>query len=97
MYLSESSAMFYFYSRPCGRGDGAYLLRWTGNILFLLTPLREGRRASQKSITADVNFYSRPCGRGDAKTALQSPRCVIFLLTPLREGRRKGLLLQAEL
>ena len=32
-----------FYSRPCGRGDGEYPLRWTGKHLFLLTPLREGR------------------------------------------------------
>ena len=35
-------------------------------ILFLLTPLREGRpvRSSGRPATP-INFYSRPCGRGD--------------------------------
>ena len=36
--------------------------------LFLLTPLREGRRrAALKSRIGDVHFYSRPCGRGDSR------------------------------
>ena len=33
----------HFYSRPCGRGDWNCTLRATTQILFLLTPLREGR------------------------------------------------------
>ena len=34
--------------------------------LFLLTPLREGRRAEMGGAETMVkNFYSRPCGRGD--------------------------------
>ena len=34
----------YFYSRPCGRGDATCPSRWSTPWLFLLTPLREGRR-----------------------------------------------------
>ena len=35
--------------------------------LFLLTPLREGRRAGDHArLYRDIHFYSRPCGRGDS-------------------------------
>ncbi len=34
-------------------------------ILFLLTPLREGRPDQQKGLYQADHFYSRPCGRGD--------------------------------
>ena len=34
----------YFYSRPCGRGDSTIDLIIVGIDIFLLTPLREGRR-----------------------------------------------------
>ena len=38
----------YFYSRPCGRGDlGQILPSHSPTVLFLLTPLREGRRVYQ--------------------------------------------------
>ena len=33
--------------------------------VFLLTPLREGRRSAAYSHTWNPYFYSRPCGRGD--------------------------------
>ena len=33
----------YFYSRPCGRGDGKFIIKAKTESLFLLTPLREGR------------------------------------------------------
>ena len=32
-----------FYSRPCGRGDKPRCVRGGWDVLFLLTPLREGR------------------------------------------------------
>ena len=35
----------YFYSRPCGRGDVIPAFVLFVNVLFLLTPLREGRHA----------------------------------------------------
>ena len=34
----------HFYSRPCGRGDHTWAIGSKAAILFLLTPLREGRR-----------------------------------------------------
>ena len=37
------AARFYFYSRPCGRGDNRGGGRFTHYMAFLLTPLREGR------------------------------------------------------
>ena len=59
-----------------------------GSMLFLLTPLREGRRLSRKveSFQKDY-FYSRPCGRGDASKTCTVSCVFVFLLTPLREGR----------
>ncbi len=33
--------------------------------VFLLTPLREGRRATSRTFCRVGHFYSRPCGRGD--------------------------------
>ena len=55
-----------FYSRPCGRGDGLCIEDIKATSTFLLTPLREGRRARQLHRAAvRKHFYSRPCGRGD--------------------------------
>ena len=55
-----------FYSRPCGRGDGLCIEDIKATSTFLLTPLREGRRARQLHRAAvRKHFYLRPCGRGD--------------------------------
>ena len=54
-----------FYSRPCGRGDLLQLRLWLRVTVFLLTPLREGRRRAAGAARRDLDFYSRPCGRGD--------------------------------
>ena len=55
-----------FYSRPCGRGDETIDALGQVKNEFLLTPLREGRRARQLHRAAvRKHFYSRPCGRGD--------------------------------
>ena len=40
--------------------------------LFLLTPLREGRRGRDDGVHIAANFYSRPCGRGDTSTVILS-------------------------
>ena len=40
--------LIYFYSRPCGRGDRAGSTMNFILALFLLTPLREGRRTQMK-------------------------------------------------
>ena len=56
--------------------------------IFLLTPLREGRRASSQMRTNICGFLLTPLreGRPDASLA---PELFtrLFLLTPLREGR----------
>ena len=58
--------VFYFYSRPCGRGDLHDLTGYGFRNQFLLTPLREGRHTAVENTKAGcLYFYSRPCGRGD--------------------------------
>ena len=59
------AAIDYFYSRPCGRGDAGLSANEYMETVFLLTPLREGRRLSAAIIARTTHFYSRPCGRGD--------------------------------
>ena len=54
-----------FYSRPCGRGDDGKKELKCSLELFLLTPLREGRRYWMMELMIAIYFYSRPCGRGD--------------------------------
>ena len=79
----------HFYSRPCGRGDTEIGAATLDQILFLLTPLREGRPGSAAETAAiTINFYSRPCGRGDLYGKVGVKSSHVFLLTPLREGRR---------
>ncbi len=57
-----------FYSRPCGRGDTPLDTLLADACLFLLTPLREGRRSRRTSKNSTATyFYSRPCGRGDLR------------------------------
>ena len=56
--------------------------------IFLLTPLREGRREDGGRAALLRYFYSRPCGRGDYGRYRWTILSHKFLLTPLREGRR---------
>ena len=58
--------------------------------LFLLTPLREGRRAGIPLPTVE-RFISTHAPAGGATVMEESRfmRAVKFLLTPLREGRHK--------
>ena len=61
----------------------------SGSSLFLLTPLREGRRVfARKHLPVPSISTHAPAGGATEKTA--SPSLMnIFLLTPLREGRQK--------
>ena len=56
-------------------------------MIFLLTPLREGRPETEQLVDGAENFYSRPCGRGDIAYKQGFRIIPEFLLTPLREGR----------
>ena len=58
-------SVFDFYSRPCGRGDLRVQISDDISSIFLLTPLREGRREVVSCQRQIIYFYSRPCGRGD--------------------------------
>ena len=60
-----------FYSRPCGRGDHDWPATGDFELLFLLTPLREGRLVFVFVLSGPaIYFYSRPCGRGDCPSAM---------------------------
>mgnify|MGYP000993443091 CR=1 FL=1 len=51
---------------PAG-GATQYVDHTSIGSIFLLTPLREGRRPRRRRFpSATPDFYSRPCGRGDA-------------------------------
>ncbi len=55
----------HFYSRPYARGDAAGAPFLTGRGLFLLTPLREGRRiTSRTSCSAFTIFLLTPLREG---------------------------------
>ena len=71
---------------PAGGATRKHYRQWCRN-LFLLTPLREGRRREQEAARQKIYFYSRPCGRGDMSCPCPFCSRCRFLLTPLREGR----------
>ena len=71
---------------PAGGATRKHYRQWCRN-LFLLTPLREGRRREQEAARQKIYFYSRPCGRGDRSCPCPFCSRCRFLLTPLREGR----------
>ena len=80
--------LIYFYSRPCGRGDGKGGEAMRGRERFLLTPLREGRHADIVDAIHVVQFLLTPLREGRPTTAPCPTGTRTFLLTPLREGRR---------
>ena len=52
-------------------------------ILFLLTPLREGRLRRHDGLhRAGMHFYSRPCGRGDFAASISLRSCIISTHAP---------------
>ena len=56
-------------------------------VLFLLTPLREGRpRGSSRRRSGKTYFYSRPCGRGDRTRSRLFPACPNFYSRPCGRG-----------
>ena len=78
----------YFYSRPCGRGDGAHPgTRRFRAFISTHAPAGGATGRSRRRQRAGQDFYSRPCGRGDAAAMIAMTAHSAFLLTPLREGR----------
>ena len=64
-----------------------------GYVLFLLTPLREGRPALIfKNFRIFLYFYSRPCGRGDTRGCQNHRRTYRhFYSRPCGRGDRQRL------
>ena len=56
------------------------------NMIFQLSPLREGRQDHEKPEHGVYYFNSRPYVSGDLKLLLRGAD-KIFQLSPLREGR----------
>ncbi len=77
-----------FYSRPCGRGDHDWPATGDFELLFLLTPLREGRRIVDNNVDVLAEFLLTPLREGRRGRMKRLRLFLLFLLTPLREGRR---------
>ena len=60
--------IYYFNSRPCGRGDFVQFSKLHSVVLFQFTPLREGRLPLPAGGSGGIYFNSRPCGRGDLQS-----------------------------
>ena len=78
----------YFNSRPCERGDGAYLLSHTPQNTFQFSPLREGRPVRDGLDAARTDFNSRPCERGDSFPGDQPRQRFYFNSRPCERGDR---------
>ena len=88
--------LFYFYSRPCGRGDVfSFSRRKACSDHFYSRPCGRGDVLRSMAQLRAADFYSRPCGRGDMDDAQKLLDEGKFLLTPLREGRPLGQSLAA--
>ena len=58
---------FYFYSRPCGRGDRHDNdVRMAGDHISTHAPAGGATDRGAERCSPSYNFYSRPCGRGDS-------------------------------
>ena len=79
---------YYFYSRPCGRGDQKPEVRTIRRYISTHAPAGGATRVCHHRCRQNDNFYSRPCGRGDNEINIGQRHGSQFLLTPLREGRQ---------
>ena len=62
--IKKSGSAAYFYSRPCGRGDSKASSTSLYHELFLLTPLREGRRPPMICAVWHSQFLLTPLREG---------------------------------
>ena len=65
-------------------------MKCSAKSLFLLTPLREGRRSSSPARQAQILFLLTPLREGRPRSTTTNSSSARFLLTPLREGRRSS-------
>ena len=77
----------YFYSRPCGRGDSFVMEIMAFSTLFLLTPLREGRRLpGQRGLMACGISTHAPAGGATSRLACLFVRAIDFYSRPCGRG-----------
>ncbi len=68
---------------PAGGATSVRIAEPAWAILFLLTPLREGRLRRHDGLhRAGMHFYSRPCGRGDFAASISLRSCIISTHAP---------------
>ena len=72
---------------PAGGATDAVIAATAAGVLFLLTPLREGRLMSPRKNWDTVPFLLTPLREGRLALRILPSTALIFLLTPLREGR----------
>ena len=65
--------------------------------VFLLTPLREGRRSWQNLRKFPSDFYSRPCGRGDPAASRRPDNVLISTHAPAGGATYRGFGIDATL
>ena len=81
----------YFYSRPCGRGDSFVMEIMAFSTLFLLTPLREGRRLpGQRGLMACGISTHAPAGGATSRLACLFVRAIDFYSRPCGRGDEKS-------
>ena len=73
---------------PAGGATAFFLVSVTRLFVFLLTPLREGRRKPRSIPRRHGGFLLTPLREGRLQDHRRIPETGQFLLTPLREGRR---------
>ena len=79
-----------FYSRPCGRGDCPIFDCTTLESLFLLTPLREGRRKGRQIIADEDISTHAPAGGATSRHRSYPARKSHFYSRPCGRGDRDG-------
>ena len=85
---SISRRIFYFYSRPCGRGDVGKAPVALHQHYFYSRPCGRGDAAAAGAGVVHLLISTHaPAGGATPNCPITSNPCIIFLLTPLREGR----------
>ena len=88
---SSRSSAFYFYSRPCGRGDTRDKVQTIGASVFLLTPLREGRHGGAKYAANGVPISTHaPAGGATRSENAGDVRLYHFYSRPCGRGDETG-------
>ena len=80
----------YFYSRPCGRGDGQQILKvYEAKAISTHAPAGGATDLDrEQKLSAKISTHA-PAGGATQFVANVAEAMVKFLLTPLREGRQQ--------